>query len=117
MRACAQGVTDYLKQAGFTNRGLVIGYDTRFASKGFASAAAEVVAGNEIKVYLCPEATPTPVISFGVVAQKAGGAIIITASHNPAHWNGFKFKTDEGASAPTEVITELEKNISHTLAI
>ena len=116
MRACAQGVTDYLKQAGLTNRGLVIGYDTRFASEGFASAAAEVVAGNEIKVYLCPEATPTPVISFGVVAQKAGGAIIITASHNPAHWNGFKFKTDEGASAPTEVITELEKNISHTLA-
>ncbi|MAF85856.1 MAG: phosphomannomutase [Dehalococcoidales bacterium] len=116
VRACTQGVADYLKQAGLANRGLVIGYDTRFASEDFASAAAEVVAGNGMKVYLCPEATPTPVISFGVVAQKTSGAIIITASHNPAHWNGFKYKTDDGASVPTEVITELEKNISHTLA-
>jgi alpha-D-glucose phosphate-specific phosphoglucomutase len=116
VRACTQGVADYLKQAGLAPRGLVIGYDNRFASEDFASAAAEVIAGNGIKVYLCPKATPTPVISFGVVVQKAGGAIIITASHNPATWNGFKYKTDDGASAPTEVIAELEKNISHTQA-
>ncbi len=116
MRACAQGVADYLKQAGLAQQGLIIGYDYRFASEDFASAAAEVVAGNGIKVYLCPKATPTPVISFGVVAQKAGGAIIITASHNPATWNGVKYKTSDGASAPTEVIAELEKNISHTLS-
>ncbi|MBA7646838.1 Phosphoglucomutase [subsurface metagenome] len=116
MRACAQGVADYLKQAGLAQRGLIIGYDTRFASEDFASAAAEVVAGNGIKVYLCPEAIPTPVISFGVVAQKAGGAIIITASHNTAAWNGVKYKTDDGASAPTEVIAKLEKNIAYTLA-
>jgi alpha-D-glucose phosphate-specific phosphoglucomutase len=116
VRACAQGVADYLKQAGLARRGLVIGYDNRFASEDFAAAAAEVVAGNGIKVYLCSKAAPTPVVSFGVVAQKAGGAIIITASHNPAAWNGFKYKTDDGASAPTEVIAELEKNISATLA-
>ena len=109
-------MADYLRGAGLASRGLIIGYDTRFASENFASAAAEVVAGNGIKVYLCPQATPTPVISFGVVAQKAGGAIIITASHNPAAWNGFKYKTDDGASAPTEVIAQLEKNISLTLA-
>ena len=115
MRACAQGVADYLKQAGLAGRGLIIGYDTRFASEDFASAAAEVIAGNGIKVYLCPKATPTPVISFGVLAKKAGGAIIITASHNPPIWNGFKYKTEDGASAATEVIAKLEKNISHTL--
>ncbi len=115
MRACAQSVADYLKQASLDKRGLVVGYDTRFASENFASTAAEVIAGNGIKVYLCPKPTPTPLISFGVSAQKAGGAIIITASHNPAAWNGFKYKTEDGASAPTKVIAQLEKTIARTL--
>ena len=116
MRVCAQAVADYVKQTDLASRGLIIGYDTRFASEDFASAAAEVVAGNGIKVYLCPKATPTPVISFGVLAKKTGGAIIITASHNSAIWNGFKVKTEDGASAPTEVIAEIEKHISDILA-
>ncbi|MFC1864791.1 phosphoglucomutase/phosphomannomutase family protein [Chloroflexota bacterium] len=115
VRVCAQAVADYLKKMGLARRGLVIGYDTRFASEDFASAAAEVVAGNGIKVYLCPKATPTPVISFGILAQKAGGAIIITASHNPAIWNGFKYKSEFGSSASAEIIAELEKNITHIL--
>jgi alpha-D-glucose phosphate-specific phosphoglucomutase len=108
-------VADYLKQAGLAKRGLIVGYDTRFASEDFASAAAEVAAGNEIKVYLCPKATPTPVISFGILAKHAGGAIIITASHNPAIWNGFKYKTEQGSSASPEVTAEIERRISHTL--
>lgn len=116
MRICAQAVADYLKQAGLASHGLIIGYDTRFASEDFASAAAEVIAGNGIKTHLCPGVTPTPVISFGVLAKKAGGAIIITASHNPAIWSGFKYKTSDGASASTEVIAKIEKNISYTLA-
>ena len=116
MRLCAQGVADYLKQAGLDSRGLIIGYDHRFASEDFASAAAEVVAGNGIKVYLCPRATPTPVVCFGIIAQRAGGAIIITASHNPAAWNGLKFRDENGASASTEVSAELEKHVSHAVA-
>ncbi len=94
---------------------MIIGYDTRFASEHFASASAEVVAGNGIKVYLCPKATPTPTISFGTMARKAGGAIIITASHNPAIWNGFKFKTSDGAGATDEVTAEIENNIARTI--
>ena len=116
VRICAQGVAGYLKQSGLTSRGLVVGYDTRFASEDFASAVAEVVAGNGIKVYLCPRATPTPVISFGILAQKAGGAIIITASHNPAIWSGFKYKSEFGSSASPEVEAQIEKHITHTLA-
>ncbi len=112
MRACAQGVADYLKQAGSASRGLIIGYDTRFASEDFASATAEVIAGNGIKVYLCPRVTPTPVISFGVIKRKVGGAVIITASHNPASWNGFKYKTEFGSSAPPEVTLQIENNFS-----
>jgi len=116
VRICAQGVADYLKQAGLAQRGLIIGYDNRFASEDFASAAAEIAAGNGIKVYLCPKSTPTPAISFGVVAQKAGGAIIITASHNTAIWNGFKYKSELGTSASSEVTAKIEKNIAHTFA-
>ena len=116
MRACAQGVADYLKQAGLADRGLIIGYDTRFASEDFAATAAEVVAGNGIKVYLCSRAAPTQVISFGVLTQKASGAIIITASHNPPIWNGFKYKDEYGSSAPDEVTTQIVSFISRALA-
>ena len=114
VRACAQGVAGYLKQSGLAGRGLVIGYDTRFASEDFAAACAEVVAANGVKVYLCPKVTPTPVVSYGVLAKKAGGAIIITASHNPGKWNGFKYKTEHGASAPDEVTAQIVKFINQT---
>jgi alpha-D-glucose phosphate-specific phosphoglucomutase len=116
VRACAQGVADYLKRAKLSERGLVIGYDTRFASEDFAAAAAEVIAGNKIKVNLCSKAAPTPVISYAVTATKSAGGIIITASHNPARWNGFKFKDDLGASAPYEVAAEIEKNANEALS-
>jgi alpha-D-glucose phosphate-specific phosphoglucomutase len=93
-----------------------MGYDTRFASEDFAAAAAEVVAGNGVKVYLCPKATPTPAVSFGIVSQKAGGGIIITASHNPARWNGLKFKNESGSSAAPEVTARIEEIIARILA-
>ena len=73
---------------------------------------AEVAAGNGIKTYLCNRATPTPVVSYGTMARKAGGAVIITASHNPGTWNGFKIKSEDGTSAPPEVTTEVEKHLS-----
>ncbi|MBA7485070.1 Phosphoglucomutase [subsurface metagenome] len=116
MRICAQAVAEYLKQSGLARRGLIIGYDTRFASEDFASAAAKVAAGNGIKVSLCPQVTPTPVVSYGVLAQKAGGAIVITASHNPAKWNGFKYKSEIGSSASSEVTAQIEKNIALILS-
>jgi len=112
VRICAQGVATYLKQSGLAAKGLVIGYDTRFASEDFAAAAAEVVAGNDIKVHLCLKPSPTPTISYTVLATKSAGAIIITASHNPGSWNGFKYRTQEGASAPEEVTNQIEKNIT-----
>ncbi len=107
VRYCAQGVADYLIKAKLAKHGIIIGYDTRFASEDFAAAAAEVVAGNNIKVYLTPHPTPTPVISYGVLAKKAAGAIIITASHNPGEWNGFKYKDENGWSASDEVTSKI----------
>ncbi len=115
VRACAQGVAEYLKQSGMADRGLLIGYDTRFASEDFAAAAAEVLAGNGIKTYLCEKATPTPVVSYGVLVKKTAGAIIITASHNPGIWSGFKYKNQHGASAPVEVTAPIEASIQGVL--
>jgi alpha-D-glucose phosphate-specific phosphoglucomutase len=112
VRICAQAVAEYLKKAGLDKRSLVIGYDTRFASEDFAAAAAEVVAGNDIKVHLCLKPTPTPVVSFAVPATKSAGAILITASHNPGSWNGFKYRSRDGASAPDEVTSQVEGNIA-----
>jgi alpha-D-glucose phosphate-specific phosphoglucomutase len=111
VRFCAQGVADYLKQKGLASRGVYIGYDRRFASEDFAAAAAEVLAGNSIKVYFSPKAIPTPFVSFGVIAQKTGGGIAITASHNPARWNGFKFREETGASVSSETSLEVEKQV------
>jgi phosphomannomutase len=112
VRICAQGLAEYLQQTGLDGKGLVIGYDNRFASEDFAAATAEVAAANGIKVFLCPKAVPTPEVSFGVTAKKAGAAVVITASHNPARYNGFKIKSADGASAPTEMIVGVEKNIA-----
>ena len=116
VRICAQAVASYLIEAGLAQRGLLVGYDARFASEDFARAVAEVAAANGIKAYLCSKATPTPVISYGVLDKNAGGAVVITASHNPAQWNGFKYKSQDGASAPTEVVAQLEKNIASIIA-
>jgi alpha-D-glucose phosphate-specific phosphoglucomutase len=112
VRVCAQALADYLKQQGLLADGLVIGYDNRFASEDFSAAVAEVAAANGLKVYLSPRAIPTPEVSFGTVIKQAGAAVVITASHNPAAYNGFKIKSADGASAPTEMIAGVEKHVA-----
>ena len=111
VRAAAQGVASYLLSQGNAERGLVVGYDTRFASEDFAAAVAEVVCANGIPVALCDRACPTPTVSYNVLDRKAAGAVIITASHNSSRWNGFKYKPDYAGSASPEVVAELEKRI------
>jgi len=112
VRICTQAVAEYLKQNQHETQSLVIGYDTRFASEDFAAAAAEVLAGNDIKVHLCLKPAPTPVVSFAVPSTKSAGAIVITASHNPGSWNGFKYKSQDGASAPGGITSQIERNIA-----
>ena len=109
---CAQGVADYLKNQGIEEQGLVVGYDTRFLSKQFAETVASVCAGNGIKVYLAAKFAPTPVITYNVLHWQAAGAAIITASHNPALWNGFKFKPSYAGSATQEITDQLEAAIA-----
>jgi alpha-D-glucose phosphate-specific phosphoglucomutase len=108
VRACAASVAMYLKKHGLADRGLIVGYDTRFASEDFAAAVAEVVAAAGIKVFLSTVHCPTPVVSFSIIDRKAGGGVVITASHNPWRWNGFKYKPDYGGSASPEIVDEIE---------
>ncbi len=108
VRACAASVALYLKQHGLAERGLIVGYDARYASEDFADAVAEVVAAQGIKVYVTDTLVPTPVVSFSIIDRKAGGGVVITASHNPWRWNGFKFKPDYGGSASPEIVAQIE---------
>ncbi|KPK48267.1 MAG: phosphomannomutase [Dehalococcoidia bacterium SM23_28_2] len=116
VRACAHSVALYLKETGLAQRGLVVGYDTRFASEDFAAAVAEVAAANGIHAYLCDSPTPTPVVSYALLQKKAGGGVIITASHNDARWSGFKYKPEYASSASPETIARLEEALPAILA-
>lgn len=113
VRICAQAVASYLQKRGLAERGLVLGYDTRFSSEDFAAAVAEVSAANGVKTFLSTKAVPTPVLAYNVVARGVAGGVVITASHNPARWNGFKYKPEYGGSASPEVVAALEEIIAH----
>jgi alpha-D-glucose phosphate-specific phosphoglucomutase len=108
VRACAASAALFLKRHGLADRGLIVGYDARYASEDFAAAVAEVAAAAGVKVALSDRLCPTPVVSYSIIDRKAGGGIVITASHNPWQWNGFKYKPDYGGSASPEVVAELE---------
>ena len=108
---CAQGLCEFLKRRGTAEKGLLVGYDTRFLSPEFADTVAGVAASQGIRTLLSVEAAPTPVLSYGVLYHQAAGAAIITASHNPAAWNGFKFKPEYAGSATQEITDELEEAI------
>lgn len=92
-----------------TNRPLVIiGFDQRFLSPKFAECASEVLAGNNFRVALFDEAVPTPLVSWTVKTQEAVGGVVITASHNPPEFNGFKIKASWGGSAAPETTSIVE---------
>ncbi len=84
-----QGLADYLNES-FEDPSVAIAYDSRIKSKEFAESAAGVLAANGIKVYIYPELVPTPMLSFAVRRLGCSSGIIITASHNPSKYNGFK---------------------------
>ena len=107
-RLVCQAIADYLKQEGLASKGVVVGYDTRFQSETFAATAAEVMAGNGIVSYFTNRDCPTPVVSFAIRAGRRAGGINITASHNPAAYNGIKFSPATGGPAPEEVTKPIE---------
>jgi alpha-D-glucose phosphate-specific phosphoglucomutase len=111
IRRCAQGFAEYLLNKGLKNEWVIVGYDQRFHSENFAISVAEVLAANDLRVYVTDKATPTPAISYSVVNKKAIGAVNITASHNPPTDNGFKVRDQHGGAIDPEGLTEIESFI------
>jgi len=111
VRRCTQGFADYLIGKGYRNASVVVGYDRRFHSENFATAVAEVLAGNDLQVFLTISATPTPAISYCTVHKKAVAAVNVTASHNPPTDNGFKVRDENGGAIDPEGLKEIEARI------
>ena len=116
VRIAAEAVAAYVHAREVPSKGLCIGYDTRFGSKAFARTCAEVVAATGIPVMLANAITPTPAFSFGVRERGAAGGIMITSSHNPAQWNGVKYKAWYGGSGKPSIIAEIESFLGQHVA-
>jgi phosphomannomutase len=113
----SQALADYLRETGLDTRGVAVGYDNRFQSEDFARTAAEVCSGAGIKTLLTDHAVPSPVLSYAVKQRGLGAGIMITASHNPPDWNGFKIKENFGGSAFPETTKAVESKLKTELAI
>ncbi|MCI6040218.1 MAG: phospho-sugar mutase [Clostridiales bacterium] len=108
----SQGLADYLKKR-FTAPSAVIGYDSRLKSDVFARVAADVLAANGVNVHFWPQLTPVPTVSFATRYLGASAGVMITASHNPAKYNGYKVYGADGCQvtveAAAEILAEIEK--------
>jgi len=108
VRVAASAIALYVLEHEDPSHGVCIGYDTRFGSHSFAKVAAEVLALAGIPVALASGITPTPALSYAVRERKAAGGIMITSSHNPAEWNGLKYKASYGGSGKPSIIASIE---------
>src|SRR6266568_2255293 len=111
-----QATADYWRAnpAPGTENKVIVGYDRRFLSNAFARRTAEVFVGNGFRVLLTPEPTPTPSVSFAVKHQRAISGVMITASHNPPIFNGFKLKSDYGGSAEPSTGQAVESRLDRS---
>jgi phosphomannomutase len=111
VRRVAGAIASYVLKHEDPSRGVVIGYDTRFASDRAARVAAQVIAAGGIPVLLANDHVPTPAVSFNVKKLETAGGIMITSSHNPWNWNGVKFKGTFGGSATPDIMKKIEDEL------
>ncbi len=112
IRRATQGLADYVKEAFPSNPSVAIAYDSRIKSDVFAKTAASVLAANGIKVHIYSELMPTPMLSYAVRALKCSAGIVITASHNPAKYNGYKVYGSDGCQLTLGAAEIVLKNIN-----
>src|SRR5450631_1393546 len=112
VRRVAGAIASYVLKHEEAQRGVIIGYDARFASPRAAQIVAEVIAVAGIPVKLANDYTPTPAISLAVKKRGAAGGVIITSSHNPWNWNGVKFKGNFGGSATPAIMKKIEEELA-----
>jgi len=114
VRIVTQAIADFInsqKSSIYGKKKVLVGYDTRFLSDKFAEAIACVLAANGMKVILSDNACSTPAVSFYIKNNKLTGGVMVTASHNPAAYNGIKYKGFFGGSAGTDIIEKIEKKL------
>ncbi len=117
VRVVAQAIADHLRDCGLNARGIVVGYDTRKGSRYFAEEVCKVMIGNDIQVYLTKRDTPTPVVAYEVLRRSTGGAVMITASHNPPEWNGVKYIPEYAGPALPNVTDAIGENIDRLFKV
>ena len=116
VRVAARAIALYVLKYEDAGKGVCIGWDTRFKSQAFARVVAEVLAGAGIPVFLSDRVTPTPALSFAVRERGAAGGVMITSSHNPAEWNGVKYKASYGGSGKPSIIAQIESYLEQELS-
>jgi phosphomannomutase len=112
VRRVAGAIASYVLKYEDAKHGVIVGYDTRFASQRAAQVAAEVIAGAGIPVKLANDYTPTPAVSYAVKDKGAAGGVMVTSSHNPWNWNGVKFKGKFGGSATPGIMKRIEEELN-----
>lgn len=111
VRRVAGAIASYVLRYEDPHGGVIIGYDTRFASQRAAQVAAEAISVAGIPVTLANDYTPTPAVSYAVKNNGAAGGVMITSSHNPWNWNGVKFKGKFGGSATPAIMKKIEEEM------
>ncbi len=112
VRRVAGAIASYVLKNEDAQRGVIVGYDTRFASPRAARLVGEVLAQAGIPVKLADDYTPTPAVSYAVKHQGAAGGVMVTSSHNPWNWNGVKFKGNFGGSATPAIMKKIEAELA-----
>ncbi len=111
-RTVAAAIARYVVRGEDARKGVLIGYDHRFASDRVAAAVAEVISSTGTPVWLADKPCPTPAISLLVRQRQAAGGVVITASHNPYSWNGIKYKASYGSSALPSIVAQIEQELA-----
>lgn len=112
VRRVAGAIAGYVLKHEEAQRGVVVGYDARFASPRAAQIVAEVISAAGIPAKLANDYTPTPAVSFAIKQQGAAGGVMVTSSHNPWNWNGVKFKGKFGGSATPAIMKMIEQELA-----
>ncbi len=111
-RLVAQAISRYVVRGEDARKGVIVGFDHRYASDHVARIVAEVLSSAGTPVFLCDKPCPTPAVSQLVRERKAAGGIVITASHNPYNWNGIKYKASYGSSALPSIVAQIESELA-----
>jgi phosphomannomutase len=114
-RIVAHAIARYVVRGEDARKGVIVGYDHRYASDWVAAEVANVISATGTPVWLADKPCPTPAVSLLVRQRGAAGGVVVTASHNPYRWNGLKYKASYGSSALPSIVAQIENEIQGVL--